>query len=186
MWAAHFLNIEQPRTFLSSGGAGTMGYGVPAAMGAKAAQPEKTVWLIDGDGSFQMTNQELATCALNGINIKVCLINNSSLGMVRQWQGLFWDKHYSNTDLHDGAGSPRIPDFMKLGEAYGCASWRVEKAEEVDSTIEQAMNVNDKPVIVEFVTSPDAQVWPMIPAGKTNQDIMYRFGQTLENEPNFA
>src|SRR5699024_904419 len=116
MWAAQFIDYETPRTWRNSGGLGTMGYAVPAAMGAKAARPEATVWAIDGDGCFQMTNQELATCAIEGIPIKVAVINNASLGMVRQWQTLFYEGRYSNTDLH----STRIPDFAKLAEAYGC------------------------------------------------------------------
>lgn len=176
MWAAQFLRIDEPRQFINSGGAGTMGFGVPAAMGAKAAHPEKTVWLIDGDGSFQMTNQELATCRLNGINIKVALINNSSLGMVRQWQTLFYNERYSFTDLETGAGTARIPDFVKLSEAYDCASWRCEKAEEVDETIKKAMSINDRPVVIDFVTSPHAQVWPMVAAGVPNDDIEYAKG----------
>src|SRR5688500_20337071 len=122
MWAAQFIRYEKPGTWLNSGGLGTMGYAVPAAMGAKYGRPETTVWAIDGDGCFQMTNQELATCAIEGIPIKVAIINNSSLGMVRQWQTLFYDSRYSNTDLNtvgDDSGARRIPDFVKLAEAYG-------------------------------------------------------------------
>lgn len=173
MWAAQFLQFEHPHQWLSSCGAGTMGYGIPAGMGAKVGQPEKTVWVIDGDGSFQMTNQELATCRLEGINIKVALINNSSLGMVRQWQTLFYEERYSHTDLHTGDGTVHIPDFVKLSEAYDCASWRVEKAEDVDAAITKAMEINDRPVVIDFVTSPDAQVWPMVAAGVSNDEIMY-------------
>lgn len=173
MWAAQFIQYEYPRQFVSSGGAGTMGFGVPAAMGAKAANPEKTVWLIDGDGSFQMTNQELATCRLNGINIKVAIINNSSLGMVRQWQTLFYNQRYSNTDLNTGNGTRHVPDFVKLSEAYDCAGLRCEKAEDVDETIRAAMEINDRPVVVDFVTSPQSEVWPMVPAGVPNDEIMY-------------
>ncbi len=173
MWAAQFIDFEHPRQFISSGGAGTMGFGVPAAMGAQAANPEKTVWLIDGDGSFQMTNQELATCRLNGINIKVAIINNSSLGMVRQWQTLFYNQRYSNTDLETGMGTQRIPDFVKLSEAYDCVAFRCEVPEDVDETIRQAMNVTDRPVVVDFVTSPESEVWPMVPAGVPNDEIMY-------------
>ncbi|MBP3223256.1 MAG: acetolactate synthase large subunit [Actinomycetaceae bacterium] len=185
MWATHFLKLEHPRQWLSSGGAGTMGFGVPAAMGAQVGQPDSTVWLIDGDGSFQMTNQELATCALNGINIKVALINNSSLGMVRQWQKLFYDERYSHTDLNDGANTQRIPDFVRLSEAYGCHAIRVEKAEDVDGAIKEAMEINDHPVVVEFVVSPDALVWPMVPGGASADDIMYNATQTLENDSDF-
>ena len=173
MWAAQFIGFEHPRQLISSGGAGTMGFGVPAGMGAKAANPDKTVWVIDGDGSFQMTNQELATCRLNNINIKVAIVNNSSLGMVRQWQTLFYNQRYSATDLETGADTVRIPDFVKLGEAYDCASWRCEKAEDVDDSIRKAMEINDRPVVIDFVTSPQSEVWPMVPAGVPNDEIMY-------------
>lgn len=186
MWATHFLKLKNPRTFLSSGGAGTMGFGVPAGMGAKAGMPDKTVWVIDGDGSFQMTNQELVTCRLNGINIKVALINNSSLGMVRQWQRLFYNERYSNTDLHDGAGTVGVPNFQKLAEAYDCAAIQVTEAADVDAAIEKAMSIDDRPVVVEFVTSPNALVWPMAPAGVTNEEIMYRLDKFPADDPNFA
>ena len=141
MWAAQFIGYEHPDTWLNSGGLGTMGYAVPAAMGAKVGRPDATVWAIDGDGCFQMTNQELATCAINDIPIKVAIINNSSLGMVRQWQTLFYNERYSNTDLHS---QRRIPDFVKLAEAYGCVGLRCETAEDVDATIEKAMAINDR------------------------------------------
>ncbi len=167
MWAAQFVRYEHPRTWLNSGGLGTMGYAVPAAMGAKAGRPEATVWAIDGDGCFQMTNQELATCALNDLPIKVAVINNGSLGMVRQWQTLFYESRYSNTDLH----SKRIPDFAKLAEAYGCLGLRCDKAEDVDATIEEAMATNDRPVVVDFAVHQDAMVWPMVAAGTSNDDI---------------
>ena len=172
MWAAQFVKYEHPGTWLNSGGLGTMGYAVPAAMGAKVGRPDKTVWAVDGDGCFQMTNQELATCALNDIPIKVAIINNSSLGMVRQWQTLFYDGRYSNTDLH----SRRIPDFAKLAEAYGCLGLRCDKAEDVDSTIEAAMEVNDRPVVVDFGVHQDAMVWPMVAAGTSNDDILVARG----------
>ena len=150
-----------------------MGFGVPAAMGAKAGQPEKTVWLIDGDGSFQMTNQELATCRLNGINIKVAIINNSSLGMVRQWQTLFYNERYSHTELDTGDGKARVPDFVKMADAYDCEAFRVSKPSEVDPVIRKAMKINDRPVVVDFITSPDSEVWPMVAAGVPNDEIMY-------------
>jgi acetolactate synthase-1/2/3 large subunit len=168
MWAAQFISYEKPNTFLNSGGAGTMGYGVPAAMGAKAGQPDTTVWCIDGDGCFQMTNQELATCALNNIPIKIAVINNGALGMVRQWQTLFYDQRYSNTTLH----SRRIPDFVKLAEAYGCVGLRCESPDQVDSVIEKAMAINDAPVVIDFVVHQDAMVWPMVPAGLSNDEIL--------------
>ena len=168
MWASQFISYENPRTWLNSGGLGTMGYAVPAAMGAKVGAPDKTVWAIDGDGCFQMTNQELVTCAINNIPIKIAIINNESLGMVRQWQTLFYNERFSNTDLH----SKRIPDFAKLGEAMGCVGLACERPEDVDSTIEKAMSINDKPVVVDFRVHRDAMVWPMVAAGASNDDIV--------------
>ena len=170
MWAAQFVRYERPNAWLNSGGLGTMGYSVPAAMGAKVGEPDRTVWAVDGDGCFQMTNQELATCVINNIPIKVAIINNSSLGMVRQWQTLFYNERYSNTDLHTSVGS-RVPDFVKLAEAYGCLGLRCERPEDVDETIRQAMAVNDRPVVVDFVVHRDAMVWPMVPAGVSNDLI---------------
>jgi acetolactate synthase I/II/III large subunit len=172
MWAAQFIRYEHPGTFLNSGGLGTMGYAVPAAMGAKVGQPDKTVWAIDGDGCFQMTNQELVTCTLNKIPIKVAVINNNSLGMVRQWQTLFYGARYSNTDLH----SQRVPDFVKLAEAMGCVGLRCETADDVDATIEKAMTIDDQPVVVDFVVHQDAMVWPMVAAGTSNDDIQVARG----------
>lgn len=169
MWAAQFVKYEKPGTWLNSGGLGTMGFAVPAAMGAKVGMPDTTVWAIDGDGCFQMTNQELATCSINNIPIKVALINNSSLGMVRQWQTLFYNERYSNTDLQ----SHRFPDFVKLAEAYGCYGLRCESPEEVDSVIEKALGINDAPVVIDFQVNKDAMVWPMVAAGSSNSDIKY-------------
>ncbi|MCS5479769.1 acetolactate synthase large subunit [Corynebacterium sp. YIM 101645] len=174
MWAAQFIDFENPRTWLNSGGLGTMGYAVPAAMGAKAGQPEKEVWAIDGDGCFQMTNQELTTAAVEGFPIKVALINNGNLGMVRQWQTLFYDGRYSNTKL--GFGDTYIPDFVQLSEALGCAAIRVTKEEEVIPAIQKAREINDRPVVVEFIVGEDAQVWPMVSAGSSNSDIEYARG----------
>ena len=168
MWASQFIKYENPRTWLNSGGAGTMGYAVPAAMGAKVGAPDKTVWAIDGDGCFQMTNQELVTCALNNIPIKVAIINNESLGMVRQWQTLFYNERYSNTSLE----SKRIPDFVKLSDAMGCVGLRCESPSDVDKTIKEAMAINDAPVVVDFRVYRDAMVWPMVAAGTSNDDIM--------------
>ncbi|MET1052145.1 MAG: acetolactate synthase large subunit [Mycetocola sp.] len=173
MWAAQFIKYERPNSWLNSGGAGTMGYSVPAAMGAKVAEPDRVVWSIDGDGCFQMTNQELATCAINKIPIKVAVINNSSLGMVRQWQTLFYDGRYSNTDLNTGHDTVRIPDFLKLAEAYGCLGIRVTKADEVDAAIKLALETNDRPVVIDFVVSADAMVWPMVPQGVSNSYVQY-------------
>jgi acetolactate synthase-1/2/3 large subunit len=173
MWSAQFIKYERPNSWLNSGGAGTMGYAVPAAMGAKVAEPDRHVWAIDGDGCFQMTNQELATCTINNIPIKVAIINNSSLGMVRQWQTLFYDSRYSHTSLNTGAGTVRIPDFVKLAEAYGCLAIRVEKEEDVDAAITLALETNDRPVVIDFVVSADAMVWPMVPQGVSNSFVQY-------------
>ncbi|MFP3987721.1 acetolactate synthase large subunit [Streptomyces sp. E11-3] len=189
MWAAHFIDYERPATWLNSGGAGTMGYAVPAAMGAKAGKPEAPVWAIDGDGCFQMTNQELVTCALNNIPIKVAIINNGALGMVRQWQNLFYDGRYSNTVLHaedtghDDPGSQvgasgstrkgtRVPDFVKLSEAMGCVAMRCEDPADLDTVIAKANAINDRPVVVDFIVHEDAQVWPMVAAGTSNDEVM--------------
>jgi acetolactate synthase-1/2/3 large subunit len=170
MWAAQFIAYENPYTWLNSGGAGTMGYAVPAAMGAKYGAPDKLVWAIDGDGCFQMTNQELATCAIEGIPIKVAVINNGNLGMVRQWQTLFYDERYSQTDL--GTHKHRIPDFVKLADALGCVGLRCESKADVDATIEKAMSINDQPVVVDFTVGKDAMVWPMVAAGTSNDQIL--------------
>ncbi len=170
MWASQFIRYENPRTWINSGGAGTMGFAVPAAMGAKVGRPDTAVWAIDGDGCFQMTNQELATCVINDIPIKVAVINNSSLGMVRQWQTLFYNERYSNTDLHTSVGR-RVPDFVKLADAYGCVGLRCEHPDDVDATIEKAMQINDVPVVIDFVVFRDAMVWPMVPAGVSNDKI---------------
>ncbi|MGZ5398899.1 MAG: acetolactate synthase large subunit [Nocardioides sp.] len=172
MWAAQFVEYEKPNTWINSGGLGTMGYAVPAAMGAKVGVPDTTVWAIDGDGCFQMTNQELATCAINDIPIKVAIINNESLGMVRQWQTLFYSERYSNTDLHTGADR-RIPDFVKLAEAYGCVGLSCDNPGDVDATIDKAMEISDVPVVVDFRVHRDAMVWPMVAAGSSNDDIKY-------------
>ncbi|WP_237233369.1 acetolactate synthase large subunit [Rothia nasisuis] len=171
MWAAQFIDSEKPRHFINSAGLGTMGFSVPAAMGVKVAFPDSVVWAIDGDGCFQMTNQELATCVQNNIPIKVAIINNSSLGMVRQWQNLFYDGRYSNTHLKTGMGTERVPDFVKLAEAYGCAALRCERDEDVEATIARALEINDRPVVVDFNVSPDALVWPMVPSGVSNDQI---------------
>lgn len=170
MWAAQFIGYENPGSFINSGGAGTMGFALPAAMGAKMGRPDATVWAIDGDGCFQMTNQELATCAIEGVPIKVAIINNGNLGMVRQWQTLFYNQRYSNTNLQTVR---RIPDFVKLAEAYGCVGLRCERPEDVDAVIEKAMEINDVPVVIDFVVHEDAMVWPMVAAGTSNDDIKF-------------
>jgi acetolactate synthase-1/2/3 large subunit len=178
MWAAQFIKYERPNSWLNSGGAGTMGYSVPAAMGAKVAQPDRLVWAIDGDGCFQMTNQELATCTINDIPIKVAVINNSSLGMVRQWQSLFYDGRHSFTDLNTGhmnatEQTRMVPDFVKLAEAYGALGIRVTKPEEIDPAIKLAIETNDRPVVIDFIVSRDAMVWPMVPQGVGNSQVQY-------------
>ncbi|MGI5505224.1 acetolactate synthase large subunit [Lentzea sp. CA-135723] len=170
MWAAQFVKYEHPRTWINSGGLGTMGFAVPAAMGIKAGEPDRTVWAIDGDGCFQMTNQELATCAIEGLPVKIAVINNGNLGMVRQWQTLFYGERYSNTDL--GTHKHRIPDFKLLAEALGCVGLRAESQAEVDEVIQKALEINDRPVVVDFVVGKDAQVWPMVAAGTGNSEIM--------------
>jgi len=178
MWAAQFIDYERPNAWLNSGGAGTMGYAVPAAMGAKVAEPDRLVWAIDGDGCFQMTNQELATCTINDIPIKVAIINNSSLGMVRQWQTLIYDGRHSFTDLNTGAldgenNTRMVPDFVKLADAYGALGIRVTKKEDIDAAIKLAIETNDRPVVIDFVVSRDAMVWPMVPQGSSNSQVQY-------------
>ncbi len=172
MWATHYIQYEHPNTWINSGGLGTMGYSVPAAMGAKVGRPDATVWSIDGDGCFQMTNQELATCAIEGIPIKVAVINNEALGMVRQWQTLFYKERYSNTDLQR-LKERRIPDFVKLADAYGCVGLACDSPDDVDATINKAMEINDVPVVVDFRVHRDAMVWPMVAAGTSNDDIKF-------------
>jgi acetolactate synthase-1/2/3 large subunit len=167
MWASQFISYEHPYTWLNSGGLGTMGYAVPAAMGAKVGRPDALVVAIDGDGCFQMTNQELVTCAVEGIPIKVAVVNNGSLGMVRQWQSLFYGKRYSNTDLK------YVPDFVKLADAYGCVGLRCDSTADVDATIEKMLSVDDVPCVVDFRVGQDGQVWPMVPAGTSNSEIQY-------------
>ncbi|APX32253.1 acetolactate synthase large subunit [Brachybacterium sp. P6-10-X1] len=182
MWSSQFIHYEHPCTWINSGGLGTMGYSVPAAMGAKVGRPDRVVWSIDGDGCFQMTNQELATCVINDIPIKVAIINNSSLGMVRQWQNLFYDQRYSHSELDTGHGTRRVPDFVKLADAYGAVGLRCERDEDIDETIRQAMEINDRPVVVDFTVSADAMVWPMVPAGVSNDEIQIAQGMSPEWE----
>ena len=167
MWSAHFLPFAKPAQWMTSSGLGTMGYCVPATMGAKVGAPNKVVWGIDGDGSFQMTNQELVTCALNGIPIKIAIINNNTLGMVRQWQTLFFNQHYSNTEIRTDS----LPNFPMLAQAMGCAGLRATTEEELDEVIKKAMEINDRPVVVEFVCKKDSMVWPMVAAGTSNDEI---------------
>ncbi len=166
MWASQYWKFDEPYTWVNSGGLGTMGFSIPAAIGAKVGRPDKTVWAVDGDGCFQMTNQELTTASIEKIPVKIAILNNSWLGMVRQWQTMFYDERYSETLL-----SPEIPDFVKLSEAMGCVAMRVDSPEEVDVAIEKANAINDRPVVIDFRTDEDEKVFPMVPAGMSNDDL---------------
>jgi len=166
MWAAQFCKCKYPRTFISSGGLGTMGFGLPAAIGAAAGVPDRTVWCVDGNGSFIMTSEELMPAVAEGLPVKVAILNNQCLGMVRQWQTLFWDKRLSGVDLS------RQPDFVKLADAYGAVGMRVTKASEVRKAIDNANEITDKPVVIDFRVAPDENVLPMIPAGQTIEQMM--------------
>jgi acetolactate synthase I/II/III large subunit len=166
MWASQYWKFNEPYTWVNSGGLGTMGFSVPAAIGAKVGRPDKTVWAVDGDGCFQMTNQELTTAAIERIPVKIAILNNSYLGMVRQWQEMFYEERYSEVYL-----SPELPDFVKLAEAMGCVGIRVDSPEEVDSAIERANSINDRPVVVDFRTDESEKVFPMVAAGLGNDDL---------------
>jgi acetolactate synthase-1/2/3 large subunit len=166
MWASQFWTFNHPYTFINSGGAGTMGFSVPAAIGAKAGHPDRTVWAIDGDGCFQMTAQELVTAAAERIPVKIAILNNAYLGMVRQWQEMFYEERYSEVYL-----SPDLPDYVKWAEAMGCVAFRVEHPEDVVPTIEKANAINDRPVVIEFRTDAAEKVFPMVPAGQSNSDV---------------
>ncbi|NNN18838.1 MAG: acetolactate synthase large subunit [Acidimicrobiaceae bacterium] len=167
MWASQYWKFNHPYTWINSGGLGTMGFAIPAAIGAKVGKPDRVVWAVDGDGCFQMTAQELVTASMEQIPIKVALLNNSYLGMVRQWQELFYGERYSEVYL-----SPDLPDYVKWSEAMGCASFRVESAEEVGPAIEKANEINDRPVVIEFRTDSSEKVFPMVPAGVSNDNII--------------
>ncbi len=167
MWASQYWQFEHPYTWLNSGGLGTMGYSIPAAIGAKVGMPDKTVWAVDGDGCFQMTCQELITAAVEKIPVKVALLNNTYLGMVRQWQEMFYENRLSEVDL-----SGPVPDYIKLSEAMGCVAIRVEDPDEVDDAIERANAIDDAPVVIEFVTEPNENVYPMVPGGKSNSEVV--------------
>ncbi|MDP9445073.1 MAG: acetolactate synthase large subunit [Actinomycetota bacterium] len=168
MWATHFIQYEQPRTWLSSGGLGTMGYAVPAALGAQVARPNATVWAIEGDGGFQKTNQELATCAVEGIPIKVAVLNNASLGRVRQGRAVSYGGRDNGTDAQP---SVRVPDTPKLAEALGCVGLQCDKQDDVDTTIARAMEIDDRPVVIDFLVYRGAMVWPVVSAATSNDDI---------------
>jgi acetolactate synthase-1/2/3 large subunit len=167
MYASQYWRFEQPRHWVNSGGLGTMGFAVPAAMGAKVGQPGKRVVAIDGDGCFQMTAQELATSATEKIPFVTAILNNGYLGMVRQWQELFFDERYSGVWL-----DPNVPDYVKLAEAYGAVGIRVESPDEVDNAIEKAYSVTDRSVVIDFRVDPTEMVFPMVPSGASNDAII--------------
>ena len=177
MWSSQFWHFNEPYTWVNSGGLGTMGFSVPAAIGAKVGRPDKTVWAIDGDGCFQMTSQELITAAVEKIPVKIGILNNSNLGMVRQWQEMFYDNRYSQVHF-----SESVPDYVKMSEAMGCVGIRVESPEEVESAIDKANNINDRPVVVEFRVAPTEQVFPMVAAGRSNDEIMLQPSQEKKRE----
>ena len=167
MWSSQYWNFNEPYTWVNSGGLGTMGFSIPAAIGAKVGRPDKTVWAIDGDGCFQMTAQELVTASLERIPIKVGILNNSYLGMVRQWQEMFYEERYSEVYL-----SPDLPDFVKWAEAMGCVGIRVDDPSEVESAIDRANSINDRPVVVDFRVDAREKVFPMVAAGQSNDDVL--------------
>ena len=177
MWSSQFWHFNEPYTWVNSGGLGTMGFSVPAAIGAKVGRPDKTVWAIDGDGCFQMTSQELITAAVEKIPVKIGILNNSNLGMVRQWQEMFYDNRYSQVHF-----SESVPDYVKMSEAMGCVGIRVESPEEVESAIDKANSINDRPVVVEFRVAPTEQVFPMVAAGRSNDEIMLQPSQEKKRE----
>ena len=167
MWSSQYWHFEQPYTWVNSGGLGTMGFSVPAAIGAKVGRPDRTVWAVDGDGCFQMTAQELVTASTERIPIKVAILNNSYLGMVRQWQEMFYEERYSEVYL-----SPDLPDYVKWAEAMGCIGIRVESPEEVQPAIDKANEIDDRPVVLEFRVDAREKVFPMVAAGQSNDDIV--------------
>jgi acetolactate synthase-1/2/3 large subunit len=166
MWASQYWTFRHPYTWVNSGGLGTMGFSVPAAIGAKVGRPDRMVWAIDGDGCFQMTAQELVTAAAERIPVKIAILNNAYLGMVRQWQEMFYEERYSEVYL-----SPDLPDYVKWAEAMGCVAFRVEHPDEVLPTIEKANAIDDRPVVIEFRTEWSEKVFPMVPAGKSNSEV---------------
>lgn len=186
MWSAQLIDFEKPHSWISSGGLGTMGFGLPAAIGASVGSQRdfkgrKPVWLIAGDGSFQMTSEELTTAFLDHAPVKIAIINNSVYGMVRQWQTLFFEQHYSQTNLADGDSKESgeffdVPDFVKLAEAYGCVGLRASTEDEAIDAINKANEINDRPVLIDFRVWKDAMVWPMVAAGASNNEVAYRPG----------
>ncbi len=176
MWTSQFWHFNEPYTWVNSGGLGTMGFAVPAAIGAKAARPDRTVWAVDGDGCFQMTAQELVTATTEGIHVKIAILNNTYLGMVRQWQEMFYNERYSEVDLSG------CPDFVKWAEAMGCVGIRVESPEEVEAAINKANSINDRSVVVEFRVDEFEKVFPMVPAGTANDDLLLHPSQEERRE----
>jgi acetolactate synthase-1/2/3 large subunit len=177
MWSSQYWNFTEPYTWVNSGGLGTMGFSIPAAIGAKVGCPDRTVWAVDGDGCFQMTAQELVTASVERIPIKVAVLNNSYLGMVRQWQEMFYEERYSEVYL-----SPELPDFVKWAEAMGCVGIRVESPEEVQPAIEKANSINDRSVVVEFRVDAGEKVFPMVPAGFSNDDLLLHPDQSSRRD----
>jgi len=178
MWTAQYYQFNRPRSLITSGGLGTMGFGLPAAIGAAFGCPNEVVWDIDGDGSFQMTSQELATAAQNRLPLKVAIINNQHHGMVRQWQDLFYQGRYAQSTLNR-------TDFVKLAEAYGCLGLRAEKKEEVRPAIERAMAVSDRPTVIDFLVEESEDCWPMIAPGKAHDELLGTY-ETLKKEGGVA
>jgi acetolactate synthase-1/2/3 large subunit len=176
MWASQYWSFEYPNTWVSSGGLGTMGFAVPAAIGAKVGRPDRMVWAVDGDGCFQMTAQELATATAERIPVKIAILNNAYLGMVRQWQHMFYEERYSEVYL-----SPDLPDYVGWAESMGCIGLRVESPEEVTPAIEKANEIDDRPVVIDFRTDSMEQVFPMVPAGASNDDIVVYQSQSASN-----
>jgi len=177
MWSSQYWRFNEPYSWVNSGGLGTMGFSVPAAIGAKVGRPDRTVWAIDGDGCFQMTAQEMVTAATERIPIKVAILNNSYLGMVRQWQEMFYDERYSEVYL-----SPDLPDYVKWAEAMGCVGLRVEEPEEVQPAIDKANAIDDRPVVLDFRVDAGEKVFPMVPAGHSNDDLVLPASQTRWQE----
>ena len=177
MWSSQYWKFNEPYTWVNSGGLGTMGFSVPAAIGAKVGRPDKTVWAVDGDGCFQMTAQELVTASLERIPVKIAILNNSYLGMVRQWQEMFYEERYSEVYL-----SQDTPNYVKWAEAMGCVGIRVDDESEVASAIDKANSINDRPVVVDFRVDAGEKVFPMVAAGQSNDDLMLHPSQNSRRE----
>jgi acetolactate synthase-1/2/3 large subunit len=175
MWASQYWRFNEPYTWVNSGGLGTMGFSVPAAIGAKVGRPDRTVWAVDGDGCFQMTAQELVTASAERIPVKIAILNNAYLGMVRQWQEMFYEERYSEVYL-----SPDLPDYVKWAEAMGCVGFRVEHPDDVAATIDKANAIDDRPVVIDFRTDAAEKVFPMVASGASNSDVIVHPSQSGE------